>query len=215
MKSGIYKITCLATNNFYYGSSVNLKNRFLNHLSKLKTNKHRNKRLQRLFNKYGEQSITFEVIELCPNIETLRLEQTYLDKFHADPLCINFCKNASAPMRGIKFSNQHKYRMSQSLIKFQYTFIFSDGHVEDFKGIKAVAERFNVSTKVVFKWFQRDNLGRPHGVLSKNKVVRAEKIGTKSKVLLPYIYKQKPWELAGATSKTQYYKELKNGRKKV
>jgi hypothetical protein len=215
MQSGVYKITCTATNNFYYGSSVNLKLRFSNHISKLKSGNHRNKRLQRLFNKYGEHSITFEIIELCTRTDTLRLEQAYLDTFNTDPLCINFCKDAAAPMSGIKFSDQHKYHMSQSLIKFKYSFTFEDGHTENFNGIKAVAERFNVSTQVVFKWFERNNLGRPHGILSKNKVIRADKIGTKSKVLLPYTYKIDPWKLAQASSKTQYYRKLKNGGKKV
>ena len=37
MNSGVYKITCTINGNYYYGSSVNLKSRFINHINKLRS----------------------------------------------------------------------------------------------------------------------------------------------------------------------------------
>ena len=76
---GIYKITCKENNQFYIGSSKNIQERWLHHLYDLKNNKHHSIYLQRSFNKYGEKSLTFEVmLEMVEyNEELLRLIEYY------------------------------------------------------------------------------------------------------------------------------------------
>lgn len=79
--SGIYKITCAVTKRIYIGSAINLRVRWKDHFSALRRNKHINPHLQRAWNKYGEQTFTFEVLELVliPELLTAR-EQYWFDK---------------------------------------------------------------------------------------------------------------------------------------
>lgn len=58
----IYKITNNANGKVYIGSTTNPKKRKTRHFSTLRSNTHHNILLQRAFNKYGESSLTFEII---------------------------------------------------------------------------------------------------------------------------------------------------------
>lgn len=62
-KSGIYKIT-INDYYIYIGQSMDVKSRWSAHLSELKRNRHRNTKLQNVFNKYFD-TIKFEVVEYC------------------------------------------------------------------------------------------------------------------------------------------------------
>jgi len=204
--SGVYRITCVANNHFYYGSSINLKYRIKNHLSKLRSGCHRNKRLQRIFDKYGESSLTFEVVKYCDPSFILNEEQEYLDKYISNENCVNFCKSAKSPMAGMKFSSEHKKKISESQARNKYIFYYECGKIELFDSLKLAGDRFGVKSAIVSKWFKRKNLGRNHGILKKSKIIKAEKSGDENITLLPYQYKQEPWVLAGATSKSHYYR---------
>lgn len=82
--TGIYQIRskCKPSKR-YVGSSVNIKKRWREHLRDLRRRKHPNQRLQNHYNKYNEEDLAFEVIELClPEFLTAR-EQYYINKLHA------------------------------------------------------------------------------------------------------------------------------------
>lgn len=213
MNSGIYKITCSANGHYYYGSSVNLQSRFRNHINKLRSQKHRNHRLQRIFNKYGEESLVFEVVKYCSKHSTIAFEQKYLDAHTSHKNCINFCKSASAPMAGLKFSENHKRKIAESQYRNKYIFTYSDGKIKEFNSLTCVSKHFGVKNAIVSKWFKRKDLGRNHGILQSNNIIKAEKIGDENITLLPYNYSIEPWILAGATSKTQYYREKRKSIK--
>jgi group I intron endonuclease len=204
--SGIYRISCVANNHFYYGSSINLKSRIKNHLSKLRAKCHRNKRLQRIFDKYGESSLTFEVVKYCDPSFILDEEQEYLDEHISNENCVNFCKSAKSPMAGVKFSVEHKKKMSESQARNKYTFYYECGKIESFDSLKIAGDRFGVKRAIVSRWFKRKNLGRSHGILRTSNIIKAEKSGDKDIVLLPWDYKKETWMLAGATSKSDYYR---------
>jgi len=76
---GIYRIRNLINNNCYYGSAKNINRRWSKHKSQLKYGRHENVILQRAWDKYGEDSFIFEVIEVCDENELLLVEQKYLD----------------------------------------------------------------------------------------------------------------------------------------
>lgn len=61
---GIYKITNLKSNKFYIGSSNDIPKRWKQHISGLNNNKHHNFHLQKSWNKYGETSFKFEIIDI-------------------------------------------------------------------------------------------------------------------------------------------------------
>jgi group I intron endonuclease len=79
MNSGIYKITCTATNKIYVGSAVNLSKRKNNHFHSLKKNKHENSYLQNSFNKYGESFFIFETLEIVEKDNLIICEQKWID----------------------------------------------------------------------------------------------------------------------------------------
>lgn len=80
---GIYKISFLNSDRYYIGQSINIKNRIKYHKSNLKSDKHYNKKLQRTYNKYGVNSMSFEILENCTQQELNKLELFYINKYNS------------------------------------------------------------------------------------------------------------------------------------
>ena len=74
---GVYKITNTINNKYYIGSSNNIEYRLKTHFRELLKNNHPNKHLQSSYNKYGINSFTTEVLEICEDI--ISREQYYID----------------------------------------------------------------------------------------------------------------------------------------
>lgn len=64
-KTHIYSITCTVNDKCYIGKTVNLNRRWREHLNMLRNNKHHSQKLQRAWNKYGEDKFVFEIVEYC------------------------------------------------------------------------------------------------------------------------------------------------------
>lgn len=80
--SGIYAIRHKNSGKVYVGSSVNIHVRWKQHKSSLKHRRHHCVRLQRAWNKYGEEAFEFFILEKVD--EDLRqIEQNYIDKLNA------------------------------------------------------------------------------------------------------------------------------------
>ncbi len=60
--SGVYRITCLANEKNYIGSSDNIMRRLKTHERELKEGSHNNRRLQNDYNKYGSEFFEFRVV---------------------------------------------------------------------------------------------------------------------------------------------------------
>lgn len=114
--SGIYQIKNLANNKIYIGSAVNIKNRWKSHKSRLNLNKHHSIHLQRAWNKYGENSFEFSIIELVEEkTKLLDREQFWLDKTNCYNLKIGYNISKYAGSRlGVKASDETKKKMSKS-----------------------------------------------------------------------------------------------------
>lgn len=82
MKSGIYLIKNIITNQNYVGSSYDIKNRWRQHKWYLKNNKHNNTYLQNSWNKYGEQSFEFSTIIYCSIDELLEKEKQHIYEYN-------------------------------------------------------------------------------------------------------------------------------------
>lgn len=84
----IYRIDI--NDRYYIGSTINFEERKRIHLVKLKNQNHPNKFLQNLYNKYGENSFKFLIVELLEDsVNPLEIEQPYLDKHFGQEHCVN------------------------------------------------------------------------------------------------------------------------------
>ncbi len=116
-ESGIYVIINLINKKRYYGSSQHsVSKRIRHHINHLKIQKHKNKFLQRSWNKYGEENFKFEVVAYTTNDKCLEFEQKCIDKYetHKRENGYNIAKNAQAPFLGIKHSEETKKKISIS-----------------------------------------------------------------------------------------------------
>jgi len=74
---GIYKITCKNNSKFYIGSSININRRLRDHIRLLKRNKHKNKRLQDSWDKYGEENFKYEIVETINDVKQLHIREKW------------------------------------------------------------------------------------------------------------------------------------------
>lgn len=112
-QAGIYQITNTTNGYRYIGSSVNIWTRWKTHVSQLRLNKHHNSHLQRAWNKYGEECFALKPLMLCEKYELARYEQAYLDIYKPE---YNKTVDVTAPMRGMKFTDEHKAKIGSANI---------------------------------------------------------------------------------------------------
>ena len=116
MTSGIYKITNKANGKIYVGSSNDIEGRWYGHVKDLNNNKHHSKHLQRAWNKYGEASFAFEIIEILNNRGLLiEYEQFYLDLLEPFNKVVgyNICSTAGSSF-GVRRSKKTRMLLSRA-----------------------------------------------------------------------------------------------------
>ncbi len=96
----------------YYGQAVNFKHRASSHLRTMRMGKHKNPRVQAVFNKYGEPNI--EIIVYCTIEDLDMMEQIFLDTYHGMRFCLNIDPVASS-RKGYLPSNSQKKKQSESM----------------------------------------------------------------------------------------------------
>jgi group I intron endonuclease len=106
--SAIYSIKNITTEQLYIGSAVNFDGRKNMHLSQLRKNTHGNSRLQKSFNKYGESSFLFNILEPVIDVNLLiKREQYYIDTLLP---FFNIAKIAGSSL-GIKRTDEFKKKI--------------------------------------------------------------------------------------------------------
>lgn len=99
--SGIYQITNLVNGRVYYGSSKNIKTRFMDHKTRLRSKheSHRNNLLQNDWDLFGEKAFKFELIIYCNRYLAKKWEQQLLDWFWDNQInCYNNSPSATGPI---------------------------------------------------------------------------------------------------------------------
>ena len=91
--TGIYQIKNLLNGKIYIGSSIRIRNRWRQHRHLLRRGKHHSCHLQRSWDKHGESSFLFEVLEVCTDDNRIALEQQYLETLSPS---FNICKVAAS-----------------------------------------------------------------------------------------------------------------------
>jgi len=117
MASGIYKIQSIShLDRVYIGSAVDFFVRWEKHLSGLRNNSHRNKKLQGHYNKYGESDLVFSIVAICDKEElkpidrVVRPEQFFIWAYNPS---FNICQTAGSRL-GVKASEGTRRKLSES-----------------------------------------------------------------------------------------------------
>lgn len=95
---GVYYIKNKINNKIYIGSSKDIYTRKSQHYSELRGNYHANIMLQRAWNKYGEESFEFGILEETSIENRFEIEQRYINKYYDGGVnCYNLNKYATEP----------------------------------------------------------------------------------------------------------------------
>lgn len=114
--SGIYIIRNSINDKIYIGSAVLFSRRQRQHLHDLRRGKHKSPHLQHHFDKYGESSLTFSILEICPIAELITKEQSYLDTHQPfKEQGFNTSQIAGCTM-GYKHTEESKAKMSAAKV---------------------------------------------------------------------------------------------------
>ena len=111
--TGIYKITNIKNDKFYIGStSESFLKRWNHHINSLRRGTHKNMHLQNAFNKYGEESFRFEILETCSKDLCLIREQIYLNtctkenSYNINPIATALCNTEETINKQIESKKQ-------------------------------------------------------------------------------------------------------------
>jgi group I intron endonuclease len=109
--SGIYSIAHGGSGKCYVGSAMNITRRWWTHTSQMRAGKHANQKLQRSWNKYGEGSFTFSILEAVDDAANLvPREQFWMDKIRP---FFNISPTAGSPL-GVKHTKEARENMGRS-----------------------------------------------------------------------------------------------------
>jgi len=112
MTIGIYQIKCSSNGKVYVGSSKNIEERWIKHRYDLDRNIHHNQYLQSVWNKYGEHTFQFSILEVCAANVLLEREQHYLDILFDSTNVLNLARIAGSPHK-LKHSEETKRKISE------------------------------------------------------------------------------------------------------
>ena len=107
MASGIYQIENQINGKRYIGSAVNIRYRWVRHLNDLRRGEHHNRHLQRAFNKYGEATFVFKVLEETKLESLIGREQRYFDTLNPE---YNISPTAGSSL-GVRYTEETRAKM--------------------------------------------------------------------------------------------------------
>lgn len=110
MTAGIYSITNAVNGHRYVGSAVNLSGRWRVHKCALRRGAHHSSYLQNAWNKYGEGTLVFEVLEECGPEFLTSMEQLWMNWLAP---AYNICPTAGNCL-GITPGEETRRKMSES-----------------------------------------------------------------------------------------------------
>lgn len=157
-RSGIYCIVNNKTQKKYVGSSKNLYQRLLVHRAMLRKGNHANSKLQNSWDKHGEESFTYLILEYCPEEDLLRQEQYYINT-------IKPWYNVVLSVEEVRISEESKSKMSITRKarlasgeipiyqkKRIYRYSLEGVYIDEFESIKQASQVLNISQSTIHRF---------------------------------------------------------------
>jgi group I intron endonuclease len=143
----VYCIKNLITNKYYVGSSSKFKVRKRQHLAELRKNKHHSSKLQNSWNKYGESSFQFVILEEVIDFSFLiEREQFWIDLldshrngYNCNKKAGNYTAGEKHPMFG---KAAHNKGSISPLRKKIVSYCVYSGAVDYFESVRSAADIF-------------------------------------------------------------------------
>lgn len=144
-KSGIYYLEI--NNKGYVGSSVSIPHRLKHHLWSMLNNRHHNRTIQNLYNKYSKAK--FKIIEICSEDDLIIREKHYIDTLQP------YCNHILDPIKIIR-DETYKKRISDGLKKAYanglepvnkktiYMYSLEGEYVREFHSLTSAATEYDV-----------------------------------------------------------------------
>jgi group I intron endonuclease len=108
--SGVYQIRNMVNGRLYVGSAVRIWSRWTIHRRQLNRGTHHSVVLQRAWNKYGEDSFDFSVLEFCDLDRLIEVEQSFIDGLSPD---YNIAPSAGSQL-GYRHSEESRAKMAEA-----------------------------------------------------------------------------------------------------
>lgn len=143
---GIYKITNIVTNKCYIGQSIDMEKRWKSHISMLNRNKHHSIKLQSSWNKHGEKSFIFDIVEECEITELNNHEKFYIEKYYAKDSGYNM--DGDYEFYKILNKTENTFDLENFILKWDYLISIKDENVPSFYFWKL---HFDLSTAKTLK----------------------------------------------------------------
>lgn len=147
MKIGVYKILNTKNQKYYIGSTVDsFSKRFDHHYHTLLRGNHKNSHLQNAWNKYGEDTFEFIILEVCEFEQVRDREQFYIDSipenmgYNINPLATGPCLTEESLIKQV--TNRKKY-YKECLVYYER---LKDCEI----GIDQIPEKFPKKNSVVY-----------------------------------------------------------------
>jgi group I intron endonuclease len=110
-KAGIYLFTQRESSKKYVGSAKNLRTRFLQYFNPNHLERNKKMSICRALIKYKYENFSLEILEYCEVKDLMKREKHFIDLIIP---CYNISLDPSAPMSGIKHSDETRKKMSDS-----------------------------------------------------------------------------------------------------
>lgn len=150
---GIYMIINYVNNYRYVGSSKNLSQRLWEHRANLRHNKHDNPHLQNAWNKYGEKSFNYVILEKCNEEERYEREQYYVNVLKPEyNICVEVVNQPPTSETARRKQSETRKRMFESgelqiaHNKVVFAYDKNGNFLGEWKSIRKAAQHFRIST---------------------------------------------------------------------
>lgn len=132
--SGIYKIKNLETDKVYIGQTRDVTRRLNEHRAALRGNRHYNQHLQNSWNKYGENSFTFKIVQPC-SVENLTVvENNWMEYYRSyNP---DYGYNKLKPSENMETFSRPDKHSKEEMISLLQEFYYMEGRVPTIRDLE-------------------------------------------------------------------------------